>query len=966
MGRVKHSSEVRVRWFPLAMLALVAVVCALMMVPQQALAATGSGSEGIDPAECAQSLGTYADTTSYVSCLPSGRWGQTIGVINMRTEASGGLFGSLSSIGNYISIVQRTLLPNIMLTFMQICWSMTLSLSQFAASFEILDKAGAMIDETIRALVESMFSAGDAHGAASWSAILAALVAASILSAIVVAVWRGQTAVGLRRIGVTVLALGMLLFSGMQASQVSHVDVPGVKGGVTNSPHVGSPWWMVRTINSAVNKVGAQLDFSDSLLNNNDSLMAANTAKNGSVVSCRDYLYQMQETYKRGQPKADNSTLLSQANNAQASAITLAVDRLWQETALRGWVNMQYGNTTESVTTSYGVAENSLQAYCHILEMKANTSTEQQRLLTNKAYGTKINADTGRMIFSHDGWADPYSRYVYTKDSKDTTPAGGDNTLREYRAAMFWETCSTQGSKVVARDGWSKLIHNISDANSGDIKGNGGALLRPGVDNEDTVSVLNQAPEFSAGSSTDASSEVRNLCQTVFSNPKGFAGSRTVTLDDYLNSLKGLTKAEASAASSCAITLPGVDLLSDQSCFTALPKMAQEAIKSWVTAYKAVTGAEIETKYDLAAALGWRFDIPNHEATWNEANMQSPSNPSEQAVKTTVDIMYGNKSIDPLGAFSSMLGGIVALVIFGSFSIVLIFAKTMMALMALLWIVALLLQSASFFRPASGAVKNWARITLNMSLVGVVYSMLANLCTFITMLMLDAGSMVGDTLLFQTLASCSPAIALSLMIITCTRLLKIQNPFNLRAFMTAAGGGAVYQGLKSVEREGVRGLRRAERMGKRGVRRGIHAVSGGGGRGRSYRGNRRVLEDEQQPQPQTTTQPNPNPAQDANENSGDTTTTNTSETTNTHGSGSTNTNTENSNQPTSEQQPQPTPQPKSENRKTLDPEPTGNQPKPTTPTPTETQPIVETNTKPDGDTVITVKHERARVNRQPM
>lgn len=222
-------------------------------------------------------------------------------------------------------------------------------------------------------------------------------------------------------------------------------------------PATGSPWWVVNTINGAVNKLTVGLDL-DGLNDGESNMMAFSNKALNRNTNCQDYLYAMHQQY-------DTAT---SGNGGDTSSITKAVNRMWEETALRSWVTMQWGNPSAGPNTPSGVADNAQQAYCHVLDMNTNTDPAVQMTLTNAATGLSIDSSTAEWLFSEHGWIDPQDSSVNDKEKEQNDR---DKYVRLTRAGIFWETCGIDGSgKVYGRDGWNILVKNMGDKDTGAIK----------------------------------------------------------------------------------------------------------------------------------------------------------------------------------------------------------------------------------------------------------------------------------------------------------------------------------------------------------------------------------------------------------------------------------------------------------------------------------------------------------------
>ena len=102
--------------------------------------------------------GSGTNEYDFSTCLPSGRWGGFVGILTTRTEPSGGLFGPLANAAAYVGTTIRLMLPRMLMMITQVCWSSALAFSQFAASFNPLDTAGAQLDAATSRLISNILA----------------------------------------------------------------------------------------------------------------------------------------------------------------------------------------------------------------------------------------------------------------------------------------------------------------------------------------------------------------------------------------------------------------------------------------------------------------------------------------------------------------------------------------------------------------------------------------------------------------------------------------------------------------------------------------------------------------------------------------------------------------------------------------------------------------------------------------
>lgn len=697
---------------------LLLAVATFLALPASAFGANSLVQSG-PYAPCAQD--TAGGSADWTNCLPSGRWGRSVGVVMTRQEPAEGILNKMQNMGSNISTTMRLMVPNMMLTICQVLWSVSLGVSQFAASFEPLNSMGRSVDHAAGQLADQL----TAGSLPTWFLVIG--LCAGLWALVFKSQEEGKSI--LRRCLVSVLCLATVLVMGGAASQSTD-----------SAPATGSPWWVVKNINDTVNTMAVGLNMDG--INDDPSMMSYSGGKDGN---CQRYLYEMNRQYMGadGGPAAPKN---------QSNVVT-AVDRLWQETALRSYVTMQWGNPKAGGPSNAHVADNAQQAYCHVLEASAGTPVGVQKDLSNRAMGTNINDRTAQYLFDTRGWITTTDTSVNTSDkAKDS-----DETTKLDRMGVFWETCTADQGQVHSRGGWNKLINNLSDDGSGSIEGAGKnntlRIARGGKsgDNWEKIAPSDDNRIMIAGQDYTGSTDA--LCSRVFNN-------------QVWNNYEGNTPKEPTGG---------------------------DNDKSYV-----------DTNLGDSAAMGWRFDVPNVGGTWREANMYNEDPATVNgSVPTTLNYLYGTSKVDTVGAIGSVLGGLVNLLVWGLFGLILILAKTMLMLMGLLLIPALIAAAL----PVGGnrhIIKSWTLFNINLSAMSIMYGFLATLATFVCQTMLKAVSSMSGTFFYQILAGISPLLSLLIISIFCVKILHIGNPFSPRSMLKIAGGGALASGVQTLANRGLR------------------------------------------------------------------------------------------------------------------------------------------------------------------
>lgn len=664
------------------------------------------------------------------NCLPAGRWGSYIDEIATRTEPNGGWFGWVSNIAGSLGGTLHTAVPQALLSVMNICWRSALAMTDFASSFTPATKIMKNLDASLATLINN-FMAGSLASTFIILAIVGVLVAGSF--------GRGTTRQAVKQLCATFICIAMLVAMGVGATKDTDTK-----------PGAFSPWWITQNINDTINKLTDGLDF-DSLASGDSALMAAKDKGN-----CQSYLQAMHDDYK---------TTVS-GSKKSGTSIPLTVNRLWEETALRTYVTMQYGSTTASGDDySNAISANSQTAYCHVLESYAGTDTGIQKKLTNTELHTDIDDKTARWIFSTEGFIDPWNSEV--NDDSNAWDRGDD--IYRNRMAVFWMTC---GDKGQSRPGFAKIVNNLGDDGTDDIKANK-QYLRPGVDSAQKKNVYDWSGSL-ATTGKDVNKAATTVCQAVLPEKDG-----TKVADFHRE--KDHNK----------------------------------------------PGDQKGTNIGDAAMLGWRFDVPTVDVTWNEVNLNL-SVANDRAAKESVRHLAGQTKYDIGGEAGSLVGALCNLIVWGLIALVLIVTKLMTLLMGMFLVVAVAMRAFPFFEGPKKALINWAKFQCNLSMVGLIVGALGSVAAYICDVTLSVMDSKSNDFLYQLIAGLSPVLSMIIISYFCSKVVKVGNPFSIKAIADMAGAGALVVGLGSVGKAALRqfGRNRSMRrnMGRELDKRGVHRL----------------------------------------------------------------------------------------------------------------------------------------------
>lgn len=686
--------------------------------------------------------------TDWSYCLPIGRWGSYVGSIFSRNEPAGGMLGGVVNAFSMIGTTMRNILPNMFLMLTEVCWNMAYSLTLLAVDFEPLNALGGFLDNTASTWISSI-TKGNIFG------IFLALALGGLIAKAIVGRWNeaGRFA---RKIGVIIIVFAALGFMGAQASKSTK-----------DAPATGSPWWVVKTINETMNKATVGLNM-DSMASSETSMSYQHHGS--GERNCQDYLAKMRDQYKKGKTNTGGTP----------SSMVLTVNQLWEETALRQWVTMQYGNPKAGAQSDTAEAANAMAAYCHVQEATANVAPNIQKEVTNAAYGSNIQDSTARFIFTPQGWIDPWNSAV--KKSPDGA-MNRDTDTKLTRMAMFWEACTVNanntgggGSSATVRTGWNDLFNNLNSSQMQGVRGAMGSWLRPGAGNH----------KFWAWEKTDDDDDLKNMYGAA-------AEPFNKNTEDN------------------GTTLSACDSIFFQDPFSKTGDVLDGLDKTDAT----------------AAMLGWRFDVPNVDSTWTQTKFlteghdvgngknSADNGDSQSANKNfaftdtkkdrldtyrTIQHIYGNAKVDTLGAFGSVWGGIVSFIVFGLFALIMIITKLMLPLMILFFIFASLLQAFPFGASSSKALLNWAKHTAGVGMLGMFYSVIGSIAVLIcNMLLLTFGEM-SNGFIYNFMAGSSPALAMLAIGMFCS-MMHVGNPFTIKGMLgMSATGGIALKGARTLGR----------------------------------------------------------------------------------------------------------------------------------------------------------------------
>lgn len=711
---------------------------ALILIPDSAYAAAAADPNSA--MACAD-----AATGDFSHCLPIERWGGGIGAITFRADPIGKILGvDVSGASKAITSV-KYVFPDVLLWMTQSLWRSAIGINQFAVSFSPLDKFGQKIDQMTGAL----WNGANMSGGITGSGLLDVLVLLGVFA------WIGGAAFNLAG------SNGRVGFKRMMGTIVSVVICAIIASGAAATPTgdnvaAGSagkfgPWWTLQRVNETVNAMTGSLSLDN--MASSSAAMASNKP-NGASYNCQNYLQAMHDQYSNtnGMTAGQKSTHDAQSN------IVLAINRTWEETALRNYVAMQFGNPTAGPSATMHQATNAQQAYCHFMESYAGTPASEQRALTDKEMHITIPDKAKGVLFAANGWADDRSPAIGGDKNTDTALE-----IKRYRQLVFWETCGAKGKgQVYARGGWSTMISNLG--NAGDDIDNQGATVR---NKKDTATgTITGSP--AADLLTDKPTQ---LCQTALTG-KAWNDVKNTKVDGD----PGGYAAGMEAALGWRFDIPNT-------------------LDSW----RVISDAD----GDDGANVDWTT-VGNQVAEKDPTGLYA-------SAKSTVDMMYGNSGSDTSGAVGAALGALISFIVWGLFGLIQVAAKIALCVMGLLYLAAWLWQAFPFGQSSRHAVWNWAKACGGLVMVGFIMGFIGTIATFIDTIILQFTSNMAGTFAYGVMASCAPLLAIWAIGLFCKKILKVGNPLSVKGMMEMTGSAALANGLHTGVQKAWRGGRNMAR-----------------------------------------------------------------------------------------------------------------------------------------------------------
>lgn len=339
----------------------------------------GTSGSGI----CSSFTGSSQPSSS--DLLPINRWG---GVADRHTRLS--TFSNLTSYGSGTMMVWTYGSGNT-------AWQASSTVTAWASRLCFADTMGTTADKWVAAV----------GGAITGSPLIVILL---VVGLVIVAV-RRRSIQGVGRVLLAAALLGVMI-SG---------------AGKTNGTQygVGSPGWITNIVNRAVSTAAsAPAAAMNGFVATSNESVTKTSGTTSSVLSCDRYTADLNKRYSASFGTADFSSIIPQSVNS-----------MWQETGLKTYIAMQFGEHN-----TYGA-----KVYCRLLDMQSGRplagDTGVVALTQEAGFGSATN--TGSLNLGTEGY--PFN--VATDSSKVD------------RAMVAWAACNVAADGTVSVDPeWAKVL----------------------------------------------------------------------------------------------------------------------------------------------------------------------------------------------------------------------------------------------------------------------------------------------------------------------------------------------------------------------------------------------------------------------------------------------------------------------------------------------------------------------------
>lgn len=264
--------------------------------------------------------------------LPVNRWQGATNELHSRME--GGI-----NVGSFMGTIHRDFVVGSGMSFGNFLWSQGANLAEFSIGFCMLNKMGGAADGIGKTIGEVMiFGAG--------APILVLLVVAGLITVLLQGL---KGSINWKSLFQKALVVGLLAFMTIGSMNSRGGGINGSTADYT--PGVGSPGWVVTTINNTVASLASAPAMALAVEQPDSG------GRSGGHMSCKNYVSGLNTKYME---------TFGSGTNSLAAGVPLVISSMWERSGLTAWRAAQFGAGTEADKLSD-------RAWCRMLEWNAGT-----------------------------------------------------------------------------------------------------------------------------------------------------------------------------------------------------------------------------------------------------------------------------------------------------------------------------------------------------------------------------------------------------------------------------------------------------------------------------------------------------------------------------------------------------------------------------------------------------------------
>lgn len=652
----------------------------------------------------------------YESCIPLIRWGDVAGPLASRSDSFlAGVVGTITSIPAQIA--------GSLLSFGNGLYKSAAELILMSTGTK--DSLASSLGPAMNRFVGNLYS-GITGSYALFGVIFMAVMLTGLYT-----VFRGSgTRVLLQRLGAFIL--GIALCISMGAMSVDHPDTPAP----------GTPYWVANTVSKLTSELGNSV--TSNVTKTLESAPATQTlAKSDAhdALSCQRYI----STDTGLMHFADEA---AKANGKTLDSTVRMLNLMWEESGLRTWGNIQFGNTTFMPLV-----------FCRPLEAAAKIEgIKMAAIATSNLENTPISTGNST-VTTLDGLAPAFNPASLIANKPDSTKqeTAGDSTKFVDRYTTMWLSCKIPRKEGTVSGVWNwrygmQFLNRVKGADKKGISSNPSAQSVCSA--AFTGSNAEHTNEFLINTPQEDNEDDKQECENK-------------------NKMSDLQKYVAACAPKTTTN--------NASLFRALNSKFNlpEEINLTLTGIKDGTEAD---------DTNWKYMITSNNTRNQNKNAEA---------QAAISAMHGGYQFaDLFAAFMFVLAGLVNFVIWGLLlSFIRIFGTIAGFLIAGPGLMGGFLIYALAPERGKKALKNTTLQLVAMCAVDSIVSLIATLVATVTIALMNAiSAAMGDnisTTMVALEAIICPLGSLALLRYLCVQVWKVGDPMSLQGLTALASGKAV-------------------------------------------------------------------------------------------------------------------------------------------------------------------------------